>query len=82
MTRPLSYRNTADVYDLTDDSVQVGTNPYTYSDFTGFGLRNFTRPSGMYRVLIEACAVDEDTQWYRVEWNATEPPGTARDRVV
>ena len=29
-------------------SCPVGTNPYTYSDFTGYGLQNFTRPQGRY----------------------------------
>ena len=58
-------------------TVPVGLNPYTYSDFTGYGLRNFTRPQGTYRVLLEGCAAPLQTNWLRVEWNATEPPGTA-----
>ena len=59
------------------DSVLVGTAPYTYSDFTGFGLRNFTRPQGTYTYLVEGCAAPEDTRWDRIEWSSTEPSGTA-----
>jgi len=58
-------------------SVPVGRNPYTYSDFTGYGLRNFTRPSGTYRVRLEGCADPaKETHWLGVEWNATTPQNT------
>src|SRR5262249_2914288 len=30
-------------------------DPYTYSDFTGFGLRNFTRPKGFYSWVQKGC---------------------------
>jgi len=71
------YRNTTDIYDLTDDAVQVGTNPYTYSDFTGFGLKTFTRPRGTYRYIMEGCAAPSESNWRFVEWNSTEPAGTS-----
>jgi hypothetical protein len=58
-------------YDLT-----VGANPYTYSDFTGYGLRNFTRPRGTYKYIVPGCGPDTETTWVSVEWNSTEPPGT------
>ncbi|MFH2010878.1 MAG: MopE-related protein [bacterium] len=59
-------------------TVPVGTHPYTYSDFTGYGLRNFTRPRGTYSVLMEGCPdPNRNTNWIRVEWNATTPSGTA-----
>ncbi len=70
------WRNTADIYDLTDDAVQVGTNPYTYSDFTGFGLKTFTRPRGTYRYIMEGCAAPSEANWRFIEWNSTEPTGT------
>jgi len=62
----------------TGDSqnLTVGANPYTYSDFTGFGLRNFTRPRGHYRYKIPGCGPDKDTHWLFVEWSSTEPTGT------
>jgi len=68
-----------DPVDLNNASctVPVGANPYTYSDFTGFGLRNFTRPRGTYSLLMEGCTgVDQSTNWLSVEWNATTPAGT------
>ena len=59
-------------------TVPVGANPYTYSDFTGYGLRNFTRPRGTYSLLMEGCTGGgQSTDWLAVEWNATTPAGTA-----
>jgi len=58
------------------DDLPVGANPYTYSDFTGYGLRNFTRPRGEYRYMIPGCGPDVETTWLSVEWTSTEPPGT------
>jgi hypothetical protein len=59
------------------DSFPVGPNPYTYSDFTGFGLRNITRPSGDYTVVLEGCPNAEKAHWTEVVWDATVPVGTA-----
>jgi hypothetical protein len=53
---------------------------YTYSDFTGFGLRNFTRPSGTYQYLVKGCSDKDgnpqDTQWWTVNYDADVPPNT------
>lgn len=49
--------------------------PYTYSDFTGFGLRNFTNPRGTYTWRETGCGPDR-TRWLRVEWEGDEPAGT------
>jgi hypothetical protein len=54
---------------------------YTYSDFTGFGLRTFTRPEGTYQVIVTGCLSEDgstqvDTQWWTVNWNADVPPNT------
>ncbi len=54
--------------------VSVGINPYTYSDFTGYGLRVFTNPHGTWSYVIEGCG--EDTFWHEVSWVAYEPVGT------
>ena len=54
--------------------VNVGENPYTYSDFTGYGLRVFTNPHGWWTYLIEGCG--EDTHWQDVSWTEYEPTGT------
>ncbi len=51
---------------------EVGVQPYTYSDFTGFALRTFTAPNGYLRTVVEGCAVGP-TEWERVSWDATEP---------
>jgi hypothetical protein len=55
--------------------VNVGTGPYTYSDFTGFGLRNFTAPRGGYKTVVEGCE-KLDTDWLSLNATATLPPET------
>ena len=54
---------------------------YTYSDFTGFGLRNFTRPTGSYTAIVKGCQDKDgnaiDTQWFAVNWDADVPPNTS-----
>jgi hypothetical protein len=57
------------------DDVPVGVNPYSYSDFTGFGLQNFTNPVGTYEVTLMGCSAA--TNWLGVTWSSTEPPGTS-----
>jgi hypothetical protein len=57
-------------------NVYIGKNPYTYSDFTGYGLMNFVRPQGRWSYVHKACPDGEKTQWKSVSWNATTPPGT------
>jgi len=66
-----------DAVDLVNNvfSTPVGKNPYTYSDFTGFGLKNFTRPSGTYRMLLKGCD-SKDTTWLWVKWSGKQPTGT------
>ncbi len=58
------------------DTFPTGLHPYTYSDFTGLGLRTVTRPSGEYIVPIQGCANNDQATWLRIDWSATEPPGT------
>jgi hypothetical protein len=59
------------------DTYQTGClpYPYTYSDFTGFGLRNFTSPRGFYQDTITGCGPGK-TVWISVVWDAITPPGT------
>jgi streptogramin lyase len=67
----------------TMDSFPVGLMPYTYSDFTGFGLSTVTRPSGWYNMIVAGCE-DQDpnnppdiaTDWQFLTWNEIEPTGT------
>ncbi len=63
-----------DVINPNAGEVFVGEHPYTYSDFTGYGLRIFTNPHGWWSYLIEGCG--EGTYWHEVEWTGYEPAGT------
>lgn len=59
------------------ESFPVGRNPYTYSDFTGFGLGTVVRPDGYWRGIIEGCATtDAVSEWTELMWYENEPPGT------
>src|SRR5438128_556535 len=53
---------------------------YTYSDFTGFGLRVFTRPNGTYSLVVPGCmdtdGTPQPTEWDQVTWDADVPPNT------
>ncbi|MEM9193745.1 MAG: hypothetical protein AAGF12_31510 [Myxococcota bacterium] len=51
----------------------VGLDPYTYSDFIGFGLNVFANPRGSYAFVVEGCA---STEWQGVSYRAETPPGT------
>lgn len=58
--------------------VQVGNEPYSYSDMIGYHLRHFTTKEGWYRQVFEACP-DRSTRWKEIQWLANTPPDT---RVV
>ncbi len=58
------------------DIYPTGPNPYTYSDFTGLGLRTVTRPTGDYIVPIEGCADGAMAQWLGIDLDTTLPPNT------
>ena len=59
------------------DVFQTGSGPYTYSDFTGYVLRNFTAPRGTYRRVFTGCPTRDTAEWLAVRWTADTPPGTA-----
>lgn len=64
--------------DGTMESFPVGKSPYTYSDFTGFGLDTVVRPNGWWRGTISGCAAtDTRSNWQRLDWSEIEPPGTS-----
>lgn len=50
--------------------------PYTYSDFTGFGLVNFTSPKGYYAWTQTGCAGNGQTHWYAIAFDADIPADT------
>ncbi len=69
-----------DVISLDDNksiSSSYKPRPYTYSDFTGFGLRNFTNPQGYYAYVLSGNCPIGKTDFLKVTWDAETPPGTA-----
>jgi streptogramin lyase len=75
---PAAHPTTGNIVDV----FPVGRYPYTYSDFTGLGLRTVTRPSGEYTVPIQGCADLAEATWLGVTWEATTPPDTAVEVYV
>jgi streptogramin lyase len=72
------------VIDGAIESFPVGLFPYTYSDFTGFGMTTVTRPSGWYNMVVAGCEdpdpsspPDVRTDWKRLTWAETEPPDSS-----
>lgn len=61
---------------------QCKPHPYTYSDFTGFGLVNFTNPKGYYSLVLKGCGEGLATKWYAVEWDSAVPDGTEISMVA
>ncbi len=64
-----------------DDEVEigrypVGNQPYTYSDMTGFQLRNITAPTGRYLRVMEVCP-GEATDWASITLDYEAPPLTS-----
>jgi streptogramin lyase len=60
---------------LPNADVSVGQSPYTYSDFSGFSLRQFARPRGTYRQVIKGCD-KMHTAWEQFDADTVVPPGT------
>lgn len=54
-------------------SIEVGSKPYTYSDMTGFNLRNFVSPSGSFTFIFDSGRTDNDAIFDSAEWIATTP---------
>ncbi|WP_224245258.1 NHL repeat-containing protein [Hyalangium gracile] len=61
---------------------QQGAGLYTYSDFTGYQLRNFTAPLGSYRHTFSANECGPDTIWRYLVWDAVVPPKTSLQAFV
>jgi hypothetical protein len=55
--------------------MECKVHPYTYSDFTGFGLRNFTNPHGTYSWTQMGCGPGK-SKWLKVLWDADIKAGT------
>lgn len=50
---------------------------YTYSDFSGFGFRNFTAPRGFYSYVVRSRCLEQNptwgTRWIKAEWERELP---------
>ncbi len=56
--------------------IQVGYEPYSYSDMIGYHLRHFTTKEGWYRQTFEVCD-DHSTKWKQISFKADTPGGTS-----
>jgi hypothetical protein len=56
--------------------VQVGDNPYTYSDMTGAQLRIAGSPFGIYRQTFQSNCAPLKTTWTQVTYTLNTPTGT------
>ena len=54
--------------------IATGNGPYTYSDMTGFQLRNAADPFGKYLHLFKGCGAT--AKWLKLDYKATAPTGT------
>ncbi len=68
----LAYRLDRDSGEMT--SFPTGMSPYTYSDFTGFGLNGILGSTGLHRVTIEGC---ESAVWTSIRVDADVPADTS-----
>jgi len=46
---------------------------YTYSDFTGYQLRNYV-PKGYIRFYFKPCPDEQTPSWQGIEWTGSTPP--------
>jgi hypothetical protein len=74
-----------DVLNLDDQPAKVENfcgqanckpHPYSYSDFSGFTLRNFTNPKGFYTWIEQSACPPDTTNYLHVTWQADVPAGT------
>jgi hypothetical protein len=49
---------------------------YSYSDFTGYALRNITQPAGAFQQIFTGCPTPIETQWQSLGYGAVIPAGT------
>jgi hypothetical protein len=57
--------------------VSLGNNVYSYSDFSGYALRNITLSSGLLSQVFNGCGTSpEFTQWQTLSYTVSTPTGT------
>jgi len=52
----------------------AGGEPYSYSDMTGFQLRNYTARQGYWTLVCDGGGYG--ARWRGISWNASQPAGT------
>ena len=58
-------------------AVTIGSDTYSYSDFTGYALRYITLSTAEYTTAIPGCGVSPElTQWNQLSYQATIPNAT------
>lgn len=62
--------------DYSTQRVNVGVGPYTYSDMTGYQLRNAGAPSGFWRHTFQGCMGASMTRWLELAYQLQAPAGT------
>jgi hypothetical protein len=60
-------------------AVNVGNDPYTYSDMTGSELRFSGSPKGYFRYLFKSDCAPAKTTWTNVTYTVSTPAGTQVD---
>ncbi len=59
------------------NTVGIGYGVYSYSDFSGYALRNITLTAGLYSQVFNGCGSSpEFTQWQTLAYDITTPTGT------
>jgi hypothetical protein len=53
----------------------VGNTPYTYSDFTGYTIRNITQKTGTWTVVFDSGV--PANAWGKASWTSNEPEDTS-----
>jgi hypothetical protein len=71
----LSKATKIDPKTLAPKDISVGSGPYTYSDMTGFQLRNAGSPFGKYYQTFMGCG--PNAIWKTVDWTAITGTGTS-----
>ncbi len=58
-------------------NIPLGSNVYSYSDFTGYALHNVTLATALVHQAFDGCASEpEFTEWQTLSYTANVPPGT------
>ncbi len=73
-TNSMAYK--VDPTDYSTQGIKVGSGPYTYSDMTGYQLRNAAAPTGVWRHTVTGCSGSNRTKWISLDWQASVGNGT------